>query len=232
MLLPIIPRNESLALVKSEPVSIASAKILQIEALSKDSQKRPAAENFIQKGYAKTYNAKIHVTTPYLIALEKGALKSALGIRSAKQPLFTEQYLDNSIEQTLSQYGHFLNRTQIAEIAHLYSNAKVFTVPLMLVTAIALKYKGFSAMVFTGTEHVLNLITKTGIDVHKLANASADKLKNGSDNWGTYYETQPEVAFIELNNVLSVIQSTPAFYTMFEELSSQVADVVSNLEDL
>lgn len=232
MLLPIIPRNENLTVPSSAYLHSASARFLQIHALGKSSQKRAAAEQFIRNGYAKAYNAEINVTTPYLIALEKGSLRSALGVRSANQPLFTEQYLDKSIEKTLSLHGYFVERNQIAEIAHLYSNAKTFTVPLMLVTAIALKYKGFSAMVFTGTDHVLKLITKTGIEVHRLANASEDKLVDKHDNWGTYYNTQPAVAFINLNNVLKVIQSTPKFYKMFEELSSQVADVVLHLEYL
>jgi hypothetical protein len=223
---------ENIELSRQVLADPATSKTITVEALGKYCDKRATVERFIQGGYLQAYQAHISVTTPYLIALEKGALKSALGVRSAKQRLFTEQYLDSSIEQTLSAMGVGVKRNQIAEIAHLYSNAKVFTVPLMLVTAVALKYKGFSTMVFTGTENVINLISKTGIQVHELASANLDRLKHTSDNWGSYYDTKPMVACIALQDVLKVIQANPKFFAMFEELSAQVAGVVAQMEAL
>lgn len=232
MLSPITIEKENVALVKTTHIVVPASTGIKIEALSVDSETRAAVECFIQRGYLNTYQANINITTPYLIALEKCALKSALGVRSGKQTLFTEQYLALPIEQELSMRGFHTKRSEIAEIAHLYSNAKVFTVPLMLVTALALQFKGFSSMVFTGTEHVINLIKRTGIKVEQIANADASMLSSSDDNWGTYYDTQPVVACIALQDVIDVIQSTPKLFKMFEELTSQVADVVSQLEAL
>lgn len=205
---------------------------LKINVLSAKSAKRFDTESFIKNGYAKTYQAQINVTTPYLIALEKGALKAALGIRSAKTELFIEQYLDKPIQQVLANRSLPAMRREIAEIAHLYSNAKVFTVPLMLVTAVALHFKSFTTMVFTGTEHVINLIKKTGIHVETLTVADKTRLINSKDKWGTYYDANPVVACISLSDVLTSIRSTPSLLNMFKELNSQVVNVLTQTDAL
>ncbi len=205
---------------------------LQIQATGAVSSDRKGIEQFIKTGFKKCYNANINVTTPYLISLKKGSFKSALGLRSAKSALFIEQYLNNSIEDTLAEKGEAVVRKQIAEIAHLYSNSRTFTLPLLLVTATSLKLKGFELMAFTGTAHVIRLIQKTGIKVHELAAAEATKLAPSSDSWGSYYTSQPVVAYINLNNVLSIIDATPKLSQMFTTLTAQIANVVGQLDNL
>ena len=205
---------------------------VQIQASYFDSETRYGVENFIKVGFQKCYQADIEVTTPYLLSLKKGNLKSALGVRSAQNNLFIEQYLDAPIEDILARHGQIQTRSQISEIAHLYSNSRAFTLPLMLVTAISLKLKGFAVMAFTGTEHVIRLIRKTGINVSELAPANAAMLSASIDNWGSYYDSKPVVAYIDLNNVISVINGDAKLSLMFCELSAQIAHVVSQLGNL
>jgi hypothetical protein len=211
---------------------------LQVSAIGYNCDGRAKTEAFIKKGFNNAYGANINVTTPYLLSLQQGNLKSALGVRNAKECLFVEQYLSLGIELELEKMGVSIARKNIAEIAHLYSNAKVFTLPLLLVTAIALHFKEFEIMVFTGTAHVLNLISKTGIDVHLITKADPQKLvktdtnNTESDNWGSYYQSNPQVAYICLADVVQVIQGTPKFAEMFNDLSPQVANVVTQLVSL
>jgi hypothetical protein len=205
---------------------------LQITATNKSSPHRNAIESFIKQGYREFYGAKITVNTPYLISLSKGNLKSALGVRSATSSLFIEQYLHTGIESKLAELGKIFERHQIAEIAHLYSNAKTFTLPLLLVTAASLKLKGFEVMAFTGTQHIIRLIEKTGIKVRKLAKANPSLLSTSNNNWGRYYDSDPVVAYIQLSDVLEVIEATPKLAYMFSELMPQVANLVLQLADI
>lgn len=205
---------------------------LQIKASNKSCPNRSAIERFIKQGYSDFYGAKITLNTPYLISLAKGNLKSALGVRSASDQLFIEQYLNTDIKSTLAQADTVIERNQIAEIAHLYSNAKVFTLPLLLVTATSLKLKDFEVMAFTGTQHIIRLIEKTGIKVHKLARANPALLSKNNDNWGSYYNSDPMVAYIQLSDALNIIKATPKLAYMFSELMPQVANVVSQLADI
>lgn len=205
---------------------------LQISASNQHSLHRAAVVDFIKQGYSDFYGAQISVNTPYLISLAKGNLKAALGVRSATSSLFIEQYLNTSIETKLLEAGKVFERAQIAEIAHLYSNAKVFTLPLLLVTATSLKLKGFEVMAFTGTAHIIRLIEKTGIKVHKIAQADPSLLSTSSDKWGTYYDSEPMVAYIKLCDVLHIIETTPKLAYMFAELMPQVANVVTQMADI
>ena len=211
---------------------LVSPNALTINAISCNSAQRAITEAFVKKGYYLAYQANISVTTPYLLSLQKGKLKSALGVRSAKESLFTEQYIDISIEKKLAVMGLQVEREKIAEIAHLYSNAKVFTLPLLLVTALALNFKNYETMVFTGTQHVIQMIEKIGIKVHTIAKACPSKLAQSQDNWGSYYDTNPQVAFIRLSNVVQIIEASPKLSTMFNELTPQIVNVVSQLADL
>jgi hypothetical protein len=87
-------------------------------------------------------------------------------------------------------------------------------------------------MAFTGTQHIIRLIEKTGIKVRKLAKANPSLLSTSNNNWGRYYDSDPVVAYIQLSDVLEVIEATPKLAYMFSELMPQVANVVLQLADI
>ena len=199
---------------------------------------RAAAEQFIKDGFASTYGADIDISMPYILAINNGKFKAALGIRSAKESLFIEQYLAQPIEyyvsqahvsqthisQThVSQTSPVIHREHIAEIGHLYSNSNKFTIPLFLTTAVSLFCNGYEHMVFAGTEHVVKLISKAGIDCHYIAQADKNKLQESSINWGSYYETNPQVVFVSLAAVMLVVNKSAHFKQMFEQLEHKIA---------
>jgi len=211
--------------------------IFNMLACDQHHELRPVVDDFIAKGFKSHYQASISVSMPYLIALQQGQLKAALGVRSARDTLFTQQYLDSPIVDILAKlekgvFQHSIEAHQVAEIGHLYSNAKMFTLPLMLVTAVTLHMQGFRYMVFTGTEHLIQLIEKTGVDVHLLANANQARLIDSTQDWGTYYDTQPKVAAISLSQVLQVIDSDLKLNDMFQALATQIAKVAHQLSGL
>jgi len=213
-------------------VKTVTPNILDVDAFSQQCEGRSSVEDFIQKGFSKTYGANIHVSMPIVLAVKKGTYKAALGIRSTQSPLFIEQYLNSSIESLLSTPDHRVSRNEIIEIGHLFSNAKKFTIPLLLVTAISLYCSGFKYMVFSGTEQVNNLISKTGIRVTFLAKADSSKLDKSNDLWGTYYDSNPQVVSVSLANVMAIISGKDGYLQMFHSLEKKIAGVTQIIENL
>jgi hypothetical protein len=199
---------------------------------NKSDDTRVGVEQFIQKGFNQKYDANVQINTPYLISLTQGQLKAALGLRSAREQLFSQQYLSLPIVELLAPLKLVIRPSEIAEIGHLFSNAKMFTIPLMLVTAIALQMHGFKFMVFTGTEHVIKLIKKTGVVTHFLASADQTKLISSTNDWGSYYASNPQVVAIDLAQVIKVVETSPKFAAMFSVLRPQIAKVAKQLEGI
>lgn len=201
-----------------------------IDVFQKSDNGRLASEQFIKKGFASTYGADIDITMPYVLAINNGNFKAALGIRTATDNLFIEQYLTQPIEHYIRQKQATVARKHIAEIGHLYSNSNKFTIPLFLTTAVSLFCNGYEHMVFAGTDHVVKLIGKAGIECHYIATADKNKLQSSSQKWGSYYETKPQVVFVSLASVMSVIDKSKHFKQMFEQLIQKIAVTTSKLK--
>jgi Thermostable hemolysin len=221
--------------------------VLDMDVISEGAFNRKNVEHFIHHGFAKTYNADVSITMPWLLTIRDSKYKAALGIRSATSPLFIEQYISEPIEQAIAK--NFaqpsnkklsescfecnetvaISRSKIAEIGHLYSNGKRFTLPLLLVTAVSLFCNDYRFMVFSGTEHVLKLIAKTGVKCSFIADAKQENLNDSQDNWGTYYETNPKVVSISLIEVMTLINDHPLYASLFENLNKKIAKTTSSL---
>jgi hypothetical protein len=212
---------------KSPPLS------LEMQIFSKTTKKRGDVERFIKQGFYKSYAAEISITMPYLLAVNNGKFRAALGIRSAKQPLFIEQYLELPIEQTPLLRDEKISRNEIVEIGHLYSNAQRFTIPLFLVSAISLFYCGFKYMAFSGTDRVLSIISRIGLECHYLVDATQGALNHSSDdNWGSYYSTSPKVVLLSLAQVIKVIDGGPIYQNLFDQLDTKIAEVCLSLKGI
>jgi len=217
--------------LKHGPIQTSSLKYaFDINVFLKSEVGRNKAEHFIVDGFKKAYNADISVTMPWILAINNGRFKAALGIRPGNRPLFLEQYLTTSIENVIELYGGRCSRKHIAEIGHLYSNATKFTLPLFLTTAVSLFYNHFEYMVFSATEHVLKLIANTGISFHTIAEADPTKLLQCSDNWGSYYTTHPKVVVLSLSEVMQVINRSVGYSSMFNKLSDRIANASSKIQ--
>lgn len=209
--------------------SIINQRTLDMEVISISDINRQNVELFIKKGFSKAYKANISVNAPWILAINNGQFKAALGIRSAVQPLFIEQYLESPIEKYFSKLVDNISREEIAEIGNLYSNAKRFTLPLFLVTAVSLFCNNYRYMVFSGTEHVLKLIKSAGVESTFIANADQSKLTPSSDDWGTYYDTEPKVVSISLASVMNVIDRDEKYSAMFAALTPKILQTTASL---
>jgi hypothetical protein len=200
-----------------------------IQVASLQGEKRNGIEQFIKQGFSKSYQAKISVTMPHLLALCNGSYKAALGIRNGKDTLFIEQYLSGAIEQQSVFVKNNINRKDIVEIGHLFSNSQRFTIPLFMITAVSLFYMNYKYMVFSGTEKVINLISKSGVHCTDLCDAQESKIEKSSDEWGCYYATNPKVIAVSLLDVIALIGQHPMYQEMFQSLDKQIAQTCQQL---
>jgi len=225
-MLNLIPNDIPLDVVKTD-----SASSLNMDVFSEHSANRDKVEAFIKAGFMKTFGANISVTMPFLLSVSEGKLKAALGIRPATSGLFIEQYLDKPIERLSFFLSHHANREDIVEIGNLYSNSNRFTIPLFLVTAVSLFCLNFRFMAFSGTNKVIDLINKAGIDYEYICEATPGQLENSIDEWGSYYETKPIVVVVSLAQVMQVIEANAFYGKLFKGLSQKIYHVCKCLED-
>lgn len=188
-----------------------------------DGKKRKTIEQFIQAGYNKAYQADISVTMPALLYIEDKHLKAALGMRGSNERFFVEQYLTQPLLLLIQQQFPQASRKDIIEIGSLYSNSNRFTIPLFLVTAVTAYLLGKRFMVLCGTEHVLSLLTKSGVDYFQLADADQALLLPSDDDWGSYYATNPQVVYVSLDNIMSLIENNKFYHKLFYRLSHKIS---------
>jgi hypothetical protein len=200
-----------------------------IQVAGVEDKQRSEIEQFIKQGFFKSYQAKISVTMPHLFALCNGTYKAALGIRSGKHDLFIEQYLSGTIEQQTLFEKNSIDRKDIVEIGHLFSNTPRFTLPLFMITAVSLFYLNYKYLVFSGTEKVVNLIAKSGVNCSLICDAHVSKIQMSTDEWGRYYDTKPKVIAVSLLDVIALIGQHPTYQTMFQSLDKQIAQTCQQL---
>jgi hypothetical protein len=200
-----------------------------IQVAGLGSKKRSEIEQFIRQGFLKSYQAKVSVNMPHLLALCNGSYKAALGIRSGQDTLFIEQYLTSAIEQQSVFVKNNIDRKNIVEIGHLFSNNQRFTIPLFMITAVSLFYMNYKYMVFSGTEKVVNIIAKSGVHCTDLCNAQQNKIQASTDEWGSYYATKPKVIAVSLSDVIALIGKNPTYQAMFQSLDKQIAQTCQQL---
>jgi len=213
----------------SKNSSIVQKPNFEIQVAPLGSKQRNEIENFIKQGFSQAYKAKVSITMPHLLALSNGKYKAALGLRSGHNYLFVEQYLSAPIEQQAIFVSKKTKRQDIVEIGHLFSNAQRFTIPLFMVTAVSLFYLNYKYMVFSGTEKVINLIGKSGVPYTFICNANSNKIQLSTDDWGSYYNTNPKVIAVSLLDVMSLITKHPLYQALFQSLDEQIAKTCQKL---
>tara|TARA_R110000824_G_scaffold52692_4_gene146167 strand:- start:102806 stop:103528 length:723 start_codon:yes stop_codon:yes gene_type:complete len=195
-----------------------------------DDENRYETEDFIQKKFHKIYAAYIDEFYPVILCMRCfGSLSATAGMRVARStPLFLEQYLDQNIEVELSQLiGSEISRNSIVEIGNLVASQRGASHILFLLFTTILHRAGYQWITFTTTRALQNNLRKLGFELHYLCEADPSKLepKSGSD-WGTYYNTQPQVVAGNLDNAMQIIQSRPLFRRILRLYRSRINALV------
>jgi hypothetical protein len=194
-----------------------------------DAKKREEISTFIRDGYKKAFDADISVTMPALLYIEEKNLKAALGMRGGKETFFVQQYLDKPVIECVKGHLPEVAVEQLVEIGSLYSNSNRFTIPLFMVTAVTAYLLGKKALILCGTEHVLDLLTKSGVKFYKLADAKESHLQPSLDDWGTYYQTNPQVVAVSVDAVMALIEGNKFYKKLFNRLAEKIEVTCSKL---
>ncbi|MBS0242695.1 MAG: thermostable hemolysin [Proteobacteria bacterium] len=155
---------------------------------------RPSVETFISDIYVQNYDANLKQFSPTLVALLDGdAVVCAASLRFAVDGFFSEHYLDEPIERTLSRLSKAASdREKIFEVGTLASAAPI-EAPRFIRQIVSLGVAAdFDWAVFTATRRLRRLLGLIGLPLLQLADARRSCVPAAQD-WGTYYATDPEV---------------------------------------
>ncbi len=158
-----------------------------------------AAKNFIKSEFSSHYNANITEFMPYLVSIinKSKKVRAVVGYRGAfNSDLFLEQYLDRPLNAYISDYcGVEIPRDQIVEVGNLACAANGYA-RLVIVRLTEILYQsGFRWVGFTATRGLLNSFIRLGLTPHAIAPADVTRLQNTANNWGNYYDNNPQVMF-------------------------------------
>ncbi|BBN83800.1 hypothetical protein PA25_37850 [Pseudoalteromonas sp. A25] len=180
----------------------------------------------VKTGFAKAYAANLHEFYPLLSRLNTPQGYCVLGLRIAAESLFVEQYLEQPIETFLPQCTY---RSEIAELGNLYSTHRSATLGHFIVAAQALLSQHIRFLTFTGTVQVRKLMALCQVPICELTPAQPNKVASAKD-YGSYYEADPKVCVVDLENVQQVINTTKLYSKLEEQYRNEVNELVLGLQ--
>lgn len=161
------------------------------------SPQRSALEEFVRREFRTHFGARISHFMPDLIGLHgpDGSIRAVVGCRAAAaEPLFLETYTREPIEIALASLnGFFVPRGQIVEIGSLACRNAAAAVAIVRALVPHLLRAGFSWVVFTGADTVMNVFRHLGLAPRALCPADPQLLGEARYEWGTYYDHEPHV---------------------------------------
>ncbi|WP_417781726.1 thermostable hemolysin [Stutzerimonas xanthomarina] len=191
MELPWVDHTDVLARIGREP-----SLCLQL-AQADAGERRTALEDFIRQRFAEHYQARVRHFMPCLLGLhgDNGEVQGAVGLRSARRrPLFLERYLDEPIEQAVSQHhGRTVPREEIVEVGNLAAFGNASARLLIVALTDLLVAQGFRWVVFTGTPALLNSFQRLALDPLPLGLADPARMGDELADWGSYYASRPQL---------------------------------------
>ena len=205
----------------------------QFELLSTDSIAKTQAQALINTGFRRAFTANLESFMPQLLTMHcVGKLSGVAGLCLAKQQsLFLEQYLAAPIESEIETIsGLRTSRDGIVEVGNLVAANNGASLAVFIVLASSLQQAGFTHMVFTATESLLEKFNRLGFGTQFLANADINMLKQTNQtNWGTYYDKSPQVVVGELSVANELIGQHSLYHCIQTTFSKQIESVTQQL---
>jgi len=194
---------------------------------------RSSLEGFIQQGFAERYQAQVQRFMPYLLGVgTSDSWQAVLGVRfAATEPLFTEHYLSQPVEQLLCERGFSASRQDIAEIGHLLAVNRQALMQLFVLMAQGLHQLGSKYLVFAATREVQLLLRRHGIELTELLLADPSCLGEQANAWGSYYQTQPMVCVLQLAQVAERLAGDARLQQLIFQHWPQLHHLVDSLQE-
>lgn len=158
---------------------------------------RLRVEAYIEATYAEAFSSRIRAHYPTLMSVQdaRGEIHAAVGFRLAGAgPLFLERYLDEPIETVLADaIDAQVARAGVAEIGNLASGSAGASLFLFMALARHLNHLGCDHAVATATRQLRRTFGRVGFPTQRLTTADPTRLGAEAQDWGGYYERDPEV---------------------------------------
>jgi hypothetical protein len=202
---------------------------------------RDEIKHYVARQFSQYYQADIHHYLPLFVSMQceiahRKSLSAVAGLRCAAQSnLFVESYLKDSIEDTLAdlnQNAGPLQRHQIVEIGNLVATQRGASQLLFIILCGLLYQANLPGVVFTATPQVEKLLKKLGFELHFIVKAEADKLQDGGKDWGSYYQTQPNVFFCDARQAMTQIRQSRFLKPIYHSFEDNIAVLVDQLHQV
>lgn len=188
-------------------------------------------ENFIRERFADRYGAQVRHFMPTLLQLEDehGTRHGAVGVRcAAAEPLFLERYLDRPVEAEIARRsGAIAARSQIVEVGNLAARGAGHARLLIVALTSLLATQGYDWVVFTGTPEIQNSFSRLDIGTVPLADADPARMGDELGDWGSYYDSHPQVLLGNVRRGHASLLSTGVYH----RLACQPLSLLAERED-
>ncbi|HSC07743.1 MAG TPA: thermostable hemolysin [Steroidobacteraceae bacterium] len=159
---------------------------------------RNAFETFVRQGFQRKHGASVHSFMPLLLGLRDaaGELVGVAGYRPANaQRLYLEQYLPDPIEYMIAARNPSLGvrRREVAEVGNFACRGFPTAMDLIGLLTDFLLARQHRWVVFTATSTVRGIMRHLGVTLTELAPANRSRVAMTTDDWGSYYSTDPRV---------------------------------------
>lgn len=177
-----------------------------------DSPQRRAVEAFISTVYNRIHHAQLSVFMPELFAVREAAAEhitpnivAAIGLqRIGAAPVFLEQYLDGSVDESIGKIiGRLPRRSAIAEVGNLATISAGVSRHLIAFLVHHFAATGIDWAVCTGTNAVRATLKRMGVGFDVIAKADAERLGDQQVHWGSYYRNNPWVLVVDIKQAVS-----------------------------
>lgn len=183
----------------------------RLVAHSRDSSRRRDLEEFIRDEFFLYFNARVRHFMPLLLALHDRAdrVHAVVGCRrAAAEPLFLETYLREPVERSVvRRTGAAVARDDIVEIGSLACCGPRAAREMVEALIPFLLEAGFGWAVFTGTDAVKDVFGRMNLAPTVLCRAHPELLGKDREDWGCYYDHNPEVLVGRLRDGAAALQS-------------------------
>lgn len=190
-------------------------------------------EVFIADRFRHHYQAEITHFLPYLISTKTNqSLTAAMGFQPAGSvnPLFLEQYLTTSIEAEISRLtNQIVDRNKIAEVGNLTSVHRGTSQLLFVLTIAILHEAGFEWSVFTATKQVQHLLARLNLVTIMVCEANPDKLIDGKQSWGRYYDDKPHVLIGNLTDAIALLKQHEVIHFILQNYQTTIVDIAKKI---
>ncbi|GAB1260487.1 thermostable hemolysin [Aurantivibrio plasticivorans] len=204
----------------------------QVALISRSNTRRSETEDYIKERFHQAYAANVTEFLPCLVTLScQQQISAVVGTRTAdRDSLFLEQYLDSTIDSTLSTATqHAIAREKICEIGNLVAKRRGASQLLFLLLADALEQHGAEWMTFCATPQVKKIIDRFHCQMIDLGRANSSRLISDPGQWGSYYDSRPHIHAVHLPSALASARKQLIYNGILYLYRNQVADLAAQL---